>query len=232
MNNTIHFILYGIVYKLVDDFYDEEIYNECFPNANVFFNVIVIIYTIYLFYFKSTDSTIFLFLFLSEIFYILFLFCNYFGYNDIVKLAEIKLTLYDPFTLLSIVLLPNFILHFYKILCFNYKTLIILFIFFIFIGIFQDIDNSLFGRYVLNNKLNNTQCKKKYKLIYRLSVIFIIGLYDYLPNQLYKNIFTFITTYSITSSLSLYLQIMLEEDKEHKIFIEKINNIKNQLTQK
>ena len=226
MDNMIHFILYGIIYKLVDDFYDEEIYNEYFPNVNIVLHIIIITYSIYLFYFNTEDNAIFLFLFLSEIYYILFLCCNYFGYNDIVKLAEINLTIYDPFTLLSIFLLPNFIIHFHKVIYSNYEILLILFVCFIFIGIFQDLDNSLLGKYVFNGHLNNTPYKKHYKLIYRLSIIFIIGLYDYLPNDLYKNIFAFCTSYSITSVISLYIQIILEEHKEHTIFIEKITNIK------
>jgi hypothetical protein len=42
MDNMIHFILYGIIYKLVDDFYGEEIYNEYFPNVNIYLHNTII----------------------------------------------------------------------------------------------------------------------------------------------------------------------------------------------
>ena len=230
MNDIIHFILYGILCKIVDDLYDEEIYKECFPNANIFFKFILVIYTIYLFYFKSIDSTIFLTLFLFELGLITFLVFKYLGWNDLLKIAEINLTLDDPFTLLSIFLLPNFIIHFYETIKQNYILLLQLCFICIFFGIFQDLDNSLFGIYILNNKFNNTCNKKKYKLIYRFSIIFIIGLYNYLPNH-HKNIFLYFVSYSITSAVSLYIQIMLEENKEHKIFIENVIKIKKTLTE-
>lgn len=41
----------------------------------------------------------------------------------------------------------------------------------------------------------------------------------------------FIISYLLTSVISLYIQIMLEEHKEHKIFIEKLNDIKNKILQ-
>lgn len=37
MKDTIHFILCGILSKIIDDFYDEDIYKEYFPNVNIFF---------------------------------------------------------------------------------------------------------------------------------------------------------------------------------------------------
>lgn len=231
MNDIIHFIFGGILSKIVDDLYDEEIYKECFPNANIFFKFIIIIHAIYMFYFKSTDSTLFLFIFISEIGFLTFLFFRFLGWNNLSKIAEINPTLDDPFTLLSIVLLPNFIIHFYTIMKQHYILLLQLYFIFLPIGVIQDVDDSLLGTYILNNKFNNTPHKKKYKLIYRLISIFMIGLYNYLPNELYKNIFIFSMTYSITSIVSLYVQIMLEEHKEHKIFMEKINNIKKQLSQ-
>ena len=46
-------------------------------------------------------------LFLLELGLITFLFFNYVGWNDLSKIAEINPTLDDPFTLLSIVLLPR-----------------------------------------------------------------------------------------------------------------------------
>jgi len=232
MNDIIHFILYGILSKIVDDLYDEEIYKECFPNANIFFKFIIIIHTIYMFYFKSRDSTIFLGLFLLESGFITFLFFNYVGWDDLSKIAEINSTLDDPFTLLSIVLLPNFIIHFYTIMKQHYILLLQLCFICILFGIISDLDNSLLGKYVFKNRYNDKSNKKKYKLIYRLcGVIFVIGLYKYSSNELYKNMIMYHIAYTITSVCSLYLQIMLEEHKEHKIFMEKINNIKKQLTQ-
>jgi hypothetical protein len=231
MNDIIHFIFGGILSKIVDDLYDEEIYKECFPNANIFFKFIIIIHAIYMFYFKSTDSTLFLFIFLSEIGFLTFLFFRFLGWNNLSKIAEINPTLDDPFTLLSIVLLPNFIIHFYTIMKQHYILLLLLYFIILATGVIQDVDDSLFGTYILKNKFNNTPHKKKYKLIYRLIWIMLIGLYNYLPNELYKNMVMFSTAYNTTSVCSLYLQIMLEENKEHKIFIEKLNNIKTQLTQ-
>ena len=232
MNDIIHFIFGGILSKIVDDLYDEEIYKESFPNANIFFKFIIIIHTIYMFYFKSRDSTIFLGLFLLELGLIAFLFFNYVGWNDLSKIAEINPTLDDPFTLLSIVLLPNFIIHFYKTMKQHYILFLQLCFVFILFGIIGYIDNSLLGKYVFKNRYNDTPNKKKNKLIYRVCcVIFIIGLYNYLPNGLYKNMIMYHIAYDTTSVCSLYLQIMLEENKEHKMFIEKLNNIKIKLTQ-
>jgi hypothetical protein len=100
-------------------------------------------------------------------------------------------------------------------------------------GFFQDVDNSLLGKYVFKNRYNNTPNKKKYKCIYRLGLIFVWCLiYKYInTNNTSKCGSVFIIFYLITSVVSLYLQIMLEEHKEYKLFIEKVNNIKNQLTQ-
>ena len=233
MNDTIHCILYGILCKIVDDFYDEDIYKEYFPNVNIFFYFLISIYTIYLFYFKNTNDDMFLILFGFEIFYILLLICDSFHYNDLVNLAEISLNINDPFTMIALIQLPMFIIKFKKII----KDNIVLFfkIFFIGIlsGIIQDVDNSLLGKYVFKNKYNNTPNKKKYKFLYRIGLTFLYCLiYKFIiSNTTLKCGNLFYIFYLLTSVVSLYIQIMLEEYKEHKIFIEKVIKIKKTLTE-
>jgi hypothetical protein len=233
MNDTIHFILYGILCKIVDDFYDEDIYKEYFPNAIIFFYFLITIYTIYLFYFKNTNDDMFLILFGFEIFYILLLICDSFHYNDLVILAEMSLNINDPFTIIALIQLPMFIITFKKII----KDNIILFLNFfclgILSGIIQDVDNSILGKYIFKNKYKNTPNKKKYKFIYRIGLTFLYCLiYKFIiTNSTLKCFILFYISYLLTSVVSLYIQIMLEEHKENKIFIEKVMNIKNTLLQ-
>ena len=231
MNDIIHCILYSILYKIVDDFYDEDIYKEYFPNVNLFFYFLIAIYTIYLFYFKNANDDMFLILFGFEIFYILLLFCNYFGYNDIVKLGEISLNINDPFTMITLIQLPMFIICFKKMIMNNLLLFVKLSFVAVLFGIIQDVDNSLLGKYVFNNKYNNTPYKKKYKFIYRIGLTFLCCLiYKFINNTL-KCGTLFMISYFTSSVVSLYIQIMLEEHKEHKNFIENIMNIKNKLLQ-
>jgi hypothetical protein len=234
MNDTIHFILYGILYKIVDDFYDEDIYKEYFPNANIFFYFLISIYTIYLFYFKNTNDDMFIFLFFAEICYVIFLFLNYTGFNDLLKIAEINLSLDDPFTILTLIQLPMFIINFNKMIKENYILFAKFVCLGILIGIIQDVDNSLLGKYILKDKYKNTPHRKKYKFIYRIGLLFLFCLmYKFIITNisikcgLFFNVFFYI----LTSICSLYIQIMLEEHKEHKMFIEKVMNIKNTLLQ-
>jgi hypothetical protein len=237
MTDTIHFILCGILSKIIDDFYDEDIYKEYFPNVNIFFYFLSVIYVFYLFYFKNTNDNIFIFLFLIELGYIAFLFFKYIGWNDLSKIAEINLTLYDPFTLMALIQLPMFLLTFNRIIRKNYMLLLRLSIGSILFGIFQDVDNSLFGKYIFKNKYNQGVNKKKYKFVYRICLVFLFIIQRVFFNKFLKFINMkidtniFIISYLLTSVISLYIQIMLEEHKEHKIFIEKLNDIKNKILQ-
>jgi len=236
MNDTIHFILCGILSKIIDDFYDEDIYKEYFPNVNIFFYFLSAIYVFYLFYFKNTNDNIFIFLFLIELGYIAFLFFKYIGWNDLSKIAEIHLTLYDPFTVMALIQLPMFLLTFNRIIRKNYMLLLRLSIGSILFGIFQDVDNSLIGKYIFKNKYNQGINKKKYKFIYRICFVslFIIQrvfskFLKFIDIEIQTNIF--IIFYLLTSVCSLYIQIMLEENKEHKMFIENVTKIKKTLTE-
>jgi len=234
MKDTIHFILCGILSKIIDDFYDEDIYKEYFPNVNIFFYILAAIYTIYLFYFKNTDDNIFIYLFLVELGYIAFLFFKYIGLYDLSKIAEINLTLEDPFTILALIQLPMFLFTFNKIMRKNYRLFIRLFIGSILLGIIQDIDNSLLGKYVFKNKYNQGPSKKKYKFVYRIGLVILFAIKLMFFNKYIKiniDVDIFVISYLLTSVVSLYIQIMLEEHKEHKIFIEKVANIKNSILQ-
>lgn len=234
MKDTIHFILCGIFSKIIDDFYDEDIYKEYFPNVNIFFYSLAAIYIIYLFYFKNTDDNIFIFLFLIELGYIMFLFFKYIGLYDLSKIAEINLTLEDPFTILALIQLPMFLFTFNKIMRKNYRLFIRLFIGSILLGIIQDIDNSLLGKYVFKNKYNQDDNKKKYKFVYRIGLLLLFAIKLAFLNKYIKiniDVDIFVISYLLTSVVSLYIQIMLEEHKQHKIFIEKVANIKNSILQ-
>ena len=187
-----------------------------------------------MFYFKSIDSTIFLTLFLLELGYIAFLFFKYFGWNYLSNIAEINVTLDDPFTLLALINLPMLLFNFNKIIKKNIILLFHLSYAGILFGIFQDIDNSLLGKYIFNNKYNKLHDKKKYKIIYRIGLAFLWWSFIYKfcsTTNTAKNGSIFIIFYLLTSVVSLYLQIILEEHKEHTIFIEKVNNIKTKLSQ-
>jgi hypothetical protein len=233
MNDTIHFILYGILTKIIDDFYDEDIFKEYFHNVNIFFYFLTVIYTIYLCYFKNANDGIFIFLFLAELGYIVFLFFRYIGLDDLSKIAEINLTLEDPFTILALIQLPMLLFNFNKIMKTHFMLLLKLFLASILFGIIQDVDNSLLGKYLFKNKYNQGPNKKKYKFIYRLGLAFVCWtfIYKFMHTNIGKNAVLFVISYLLTSVVSLYVQIMLEEDKEHKIFIEKVTNIKISLLQ-
>jgi hypothetical protein len=215
----------------VDDFYDEDIYKDYLPNVNIFFNILLAIYTIYLFYFKNTNDDIFILLFFIEICYIIFLFLNYNGWDDLSKIGEINASFNDPFTIITLIQLPIFIINLKKMIWNNFILLVKLFLAGILFGIIQDVDNSLLGKYIFKNKYNNTPDKKKYKFIYRIGLTFLCCLiYKFINNTL-KCGTLFTITYFTSSVVSLYVQIMLEEHKEHKLFIEKVVNIKNTLLQ-
>jgi hypothetical protein len=233
MNDTIHFILYGILTKIIDDFYDEDIFKEYFHNVNIFLKILFAIYTIYLFYFKNTNDGIFIFLFLAELGYIVFLFFRYIGLDDLSKIAEINVTLDDPFTIIALIQLPMFIIKFNKMIRNNLLLLVKLFLLLILFSIIQDVDNSLLGKYVFKNKYNQGPNKKKYKFIYRIGLAFVCWtfIYKFMHTNIGKNAVLFVISYLLTSVVSLYVQIMLEEHKEHKMFIEKVMNIKNTLLQ-
>jgi hypothetical protein len=234
MKDIIHFILCGILSKILDDFYDEDIYKEYFPNVNIFLNFFAGIYVFYLFYFKNTNDAIFIFLFLIELGYIMFLLFKYVGWDDLSKIAEINVTLEDPFTIMALIQLPMFLFTFNKIIRKNYIMLLRLCFGSILFGIIQDVDNSLLGKYVLKNKYSEGSNKKKYKFVYRIGLLLLFAIKLAFLNKYIKiniDVDIFIISYFLTSVVSLYVQIMLEEDKEHKIFIEKLNNIKTQLTQ-
>jgi len=231
MNDTIHCALYAILYKIVDDFYDEDIYKEYFPNVNIFFNFLMVIYTIYLFYFQNTKSDIFIFLFFIQICYIIFLSFSYMGCDDLSKIGEINVTLDDPFTIITLIQLPMFIMIFIKTIRENFTVLIKLFFAAFLFGIVQDIDSSLLGKYIFKNKYNNTPNKKKYKLIYRLglSLAFCLAYKIIDINNTEKCGTLFTIFYLLASVISLYIQIMLEEHKDHKIFIENVIKIRKLL---
>jgi hypothetical protein len=233
MNDTIHCILYSILYKIVDDFYDEDIYKEYFPNANIFFYVLIAIYTIYLFYFKNRNHDMFIILIFIEACYIICLFFSYAGLDDLSKIGEINVTLDDPFTILTSIQLPMFLMSFYKIIRENFILWINLSCAGILFGIIQDVDNSILGKYLFKNRYRDTPDKKKYKFIYRLGLAFLYFLYYkfFASNKVVKCGNLFILFYLLASVVSLYIQIMLQEYKEHKIFIGKVANSKNSLLQ-
>jgi len=226
MSDHILFFIYSIFYKLADEFDDEEIYNLYFPNGKLVIYSILIIYTIYLFYFNDYDSDTFIILFLIELFYIFILICNYFDIF-LVKLGEMKLTLQDPFTLLSIVQFPIFIYSFYYVIKNNLYTCTYLIICMILVGLFQDIDNSLLGTYVLNNKYKNEN-EKEYKIIYRTFLVLLLSLsYFIIQTSIIQISSLFLIGYFGTSVVSLILQKILENNIEDKKLKEKMSELKD-----
>ena len=170
-----HIILYGVLFKLADDFYDEEIYNTWFPMGKIIIYPLLILYTIYLFYFKSKDSLIYPFLFAQQIWYTIILSSKYFKKMEMIQLlGEMELTLDDPFTQLSLIQLPGFIYNFNYVFKTHLVTLSWLIIGNLFVGTFQDIDNSIFGTYILQNRFNKPKSKKIKKIIYRSIFILIL----------------------------------------------------------
>jgi hypothetical protein len=211
MYEKILFFVYSIFYKLADEFDDEEIYNLYFPNGKLVIYSILILYTIYLFYFNDYNSDTFILLFLYELWYILILIFVYFDIY-LVKIAEMKLTLQDPFTLLTIVQFPIFIYSFYYVIKNNLYTFIFLFIAALLVGIFQDIDNSILGTYILNNKYKNKN-RKENKIIYRTIVVLLLSVsYFIIQTSIIQLSLLFLIGYFGTSVVSLTLQIILEED--------------------
>lgn len=94
-------------------------------------------------------------------------------------------------------------------------------------GIFQDIDNSLLGKYIFKNKYNITPHKKYYKSIYRIFlVLFLCLLYKYCYNDIFKYGILFSISYFGTSVVSLFLQMFLENKIKHIEFIKQLEIIK------
>ena len=121
-----------------------------------------------------------------------------------------------------------------KIIKNNFALLLKMLVFSIVFGLFQDIDNSLFGKYIFKNRYNYTSDKRKYKFVYRIGSVFTFCfIIKYLTkNETSKYGLVYLLSYLITSVISLYIQIILEEHREHINFIEKINNIKNNMITK
>jgi hypothetical protein len=215
MYEDILIFIYSIFYKLADEFDDEEIYNLYFPNGKLIIYPILILYTIYLFYFNDYKSDTFIIFFFIELFYILILFLCYFDIF-LCKIAEVKLTLQDPFALLTIVKFPMFIYKFYYSLSNKLLDIIYLFIIIILVGIFQDVDNSILGTYILNNKYKNKN-KKEYKIIYRTFLVLLFFLcYFIFKRNINQLTMIFAIGYFGTSVVSLTLQIILENNLEDK----------------
>jgi hypothetical protein len=137
-----------------------------------------------------------------------------------------KLTLQDPFTLLTIVQFPIFIHSFYYIIKNNLYTFIYLFISAILVGLFQDIDNSILGTYILNNKYKNEN-KKEYKIIYRTFLVLLLSLsYFIIQTSIIQLSLLFLIGYFGTSVVSLTLQIILENNIEDKKLSKQIDELK------
>lgn len=164
--------------------------------------------------------------------YIIFLVLSYTGCDDLSKIGEINVTLDDPFTIITLIQLPMFIIIFNKTIRENFIIFIKLFFAGVLFGIIQDVDNSLLGKYIFKNRYKDTPNKKKYKFIYRLglALFYCLNYKYFVVNDIAKCGTLFIIFYLLTSVVSLYIQIMLEERKEHKIFIEKVIKIKKTLT--
>jgi hypothetical protein len=82
----------------------------------------------------------------------------------------------------------------------------------------QDIDNSLLGIYILNNKYNGKN-KRENKIIYRLVLSFLLYLslpYMDVKNQVIKSSIIFTIAYFMTSVFSLIVQIILENNNENE----------------
>lgn len=225
MCEYILFFIYSIFYKLADEFDDEEIYNLYFPNGKMVIYPILILYTTYLFYFNDYNSDTFILLFLYEFWYILILCFRYFDIF-LFRLGEMQLTLQDPFSLLTIVQFPIFIYSFYYIIKNNLYTFIYLFIAAIFVGLFQDLDNSILGTYILNNNYKNEN-RKENKIIYRIFLVLLLSLsYFIIQTSIIQISSLFLIGYFGTSVLSLTLQIILENNIEDKKFSEQIDELK------
>ena len=217
MHENILFILYAIIYKLTDDFYDEEIYNLYFPYGKLVIFPIVFIYTLYLFYCRDYNSTVFLFLFCFEFCYICCLLLRYLN-SFLTCLGEMNLSIYDPFTLLTFLKLPMFIYKFYDTFVLNFNIIFTFILFAFFIGMIHDIDNSLLGIYILNNKYNGKN-KRENKIIYRLVLSFLFYLsllYKDFKNKVIKSSIIFSIAYFMTSVFSLIVQIILENNNENE----------------
>ena len=217
MHENILFILYAIIYKLTDDFYDEEIYNLYFPYGKLVIFPIVFIYTLYLFYCSDYNSTVFLFLFCFEFCYICCLLLRYLN-SFLTCLGEMNLSIYDPFTLLTFLKLPMFIYKFYDTFVLNFNIIFTFILFAFFIGMIHDIDNSLLGIYILNNKYNGKN-KRENKIIYRLVLSFLFYLsllYKDFKNKVIKSSIIFSIAYFMTSVFSLIVQIILENNNENE----------------
>ena len=229
--DLIHSFILGALYKLIDDFCDEEVLNTLFPNGKLICYMIIIFYTIYLFYFKHVSTNIYIMLFVAEIYYILTFLLKRWYKKTIDSIIFIEFSVYDPFFLLMLIKLPKFIHDFYYMcLTINYKNIIITTSIITLIAIFQDIEpSSLFGLVIFKN--NNFAYKKEYKLIYRfLLTIFYTFLYNiYCPIEFVKYIYMITISYFLTSTISLFIQTDYEYNIKHKNFIENIEQIKIQL---
>jgi hypothetical protein len=123
-----------------------------------------------------------------------------------------------------------FIYKFYSVVAFNLMDIIYLGIIAIIIGIFQDIDNSLCGKYILNNKYNN-EYKKEYKIIYRTLLVVLFFYLTTISNikKCYLYSFVFLSGYFGTSVISLLFQLYLEANLENNIASKEISDNLNEI---
>lgn len=226
--DLIHSFIIGILHKIIDDLYDEIIFNDLFPFGKSIFVIIIIFYTIYIFYYKNIDSNIYILLFVAECCFILTFFFKYLFKNLTDSLIFMDFNFDDPFFLLMLIKLPKFIYDFYYVIkkinfnhCFIYALTIIL------IGLIQDIDNSSFLNIYILKKCNYLY-KKEHKIIYRLflSLLYMFCFYIFFYIDFLKYIFIYSFGYFFTSAVSLYIQIKYEDIINDLNFENKFKKVK------
>jgi hypothetical protein len=99
------------------------------------------------------------------------------------------------------------------------------------LGVVQDIDNSILGTYILQNKFNKPESKKTNKIIYRsVIVLILVGLFCYIQQHDIKFASIFLGSYFGTSVISLIIQHIEDERIKSVGEIEKIQTELQKLT--
>tara|TARA_Y100001970_G_C14189591_1_gene834546 strand:+ start:825 stop:1538 length:714 start_codon:yes stop_codon:yes gene_type:complete len=235
-SEIIYSILYGIIYKITDEFYDEEVYNKWFPNGKIVIYCISIFSTIFLFYFRSRDSPTYLLLYVANIFYIITLILKYYQNVFFCQLGDMNLSFDDPFTHLAIIQLPGFLINLKHVFTIHSIKILYLIWVALIITICGEIVIPIIGTSIMKKKFNKIECENKTnKAIFRLAGIFFqISLMYYYNEPYIKSLILYSIAYNITSVISLIIQQLEEERiisdnllKEIEKLQIKLNNIHN-----
>jgi len=225
--DIIYSILYGIIYKITDEFYDEDVYKKWFPNGKIVIYYISILSTIFLFYFRSRDSPMYLLLYMANIFHIITLILKYYQHDYLIQYGPMDLSFDDPFVQLAIIQLPGLLINLNMCLTHIFKLLNLFWVALIII-LLVEIVPQLVSEIVTGKKMDSEN--KKNKVIFRLAGVFSHIIFFKYYNEPYIQPQIFLSLgYFATSVISLIIQQIEEERIKTDNFFKRNRKITNKI---